>query len=187
MDFPQPGQRITIRGLSGSGKTTLGDQLEEILAIPHTEMDALFWKENWGKPTDEEFFPKIEAITSKPKWILCGNYTRSRHLIDPYSDTLIWLDYPFSLVMSRLLRRTIFRGRKHQLLWGHCRESVWSGFAGKDAIIWYTIRYRKRLKQTLEPQFTNQQPGKIYLRFRSPSETEAWLKTISKSNPQGKI
>jgi len=149
-------------------------------------MDSLFWKANWEKPTDEEFFSKIQAITSQPSWILCGNYTRSRHLIDPQCDTLIWLDYPFPLVMSRLLRRTVFRGRKHQLLWGHCRETIWTAFAGKDAIIWYTIRYRKRLKLALEPIFADPQPGKIHLRFTHPSQTERWLHAL-RYTQNGKI
>jgi adenylate kinase family enzyme len=179
VEFPQPGQRITIRGLSGSGKTTLGDQLEEILNIPHTEMDELFWKANWEQSTDEEFFPQISAIASQDKWILCGNYSRSRHLIDPRADTIIWLDYPFPFVMFRLLRRCIVRGTRKDILWGHCQESIRTAFIGKDAIIWFTIRNRHRLSQKLKPIFANPEPSKIYLRFTNPKQTNHWLNELS--------
>lgn len=178
MEFPRPGQRIAIRGLSGSGKTTLGDQLSELLGIPHTEMDALFWKANWGKSTNEEFFAKIEAITSQSAWILCGNYSRTRSLIDPLAETIIWLDYPFPLTLSRLLRRSILRGRKHQLLWGHCQETVLGAFTGKDAIVWWIFRYRKRHRRQMQAMFDNPEPNKDYLRFRHPRETEAWLESL---------
>lgn len=178
MSFPHPGNRISIRGLSGSGKTTLGNQLSEILKIPHVEMDALFWKPNWTKPEDDEFFSKIESVTEQNSWILCGNYSRSRHLIDPLADTIIWLDYPFYITLIRLLRRSILRGSKHQLLWGHCQETIWGAFAGKDAIVWWIFRYRKRLKNNMLKIFENQEPDKTYIRFRHPRETEFWLSSL---------
>ncbi|WP_155762189.1 AAA family ATPase [Bacillus safensis] len=42
-------QRIWIVGPPGSGKTTLAHQLKQELALPHYELDALFWQANWKK------------------------------------------------------------------------------------------------------------------------------------------
>ncbi|MFM9872257.1 MAG: adenylate kinase [Fimbriimonadaceae bacterium] len=179
MDFPPPGKRITIRGLSGSGKTTLGRQLSQILDIPHVEMDELFWKPNWTHSNDEEFFPKLEGIIKTESWILCGNYSRSRHIIDPRADTVIWLDYPFWFTMSRLVRRCIIRGAKKEMLWGHCQESFRTAFIGKDAIVWWIVRYRKRMKINMTNLFNNPESGKVYIRFRSPTETKLWLSSLT--------
>lgn len=186
MEFPLPGQRITIRGLSGSGKTTLGRQLSDILDIQHTEMDELFWKPHWVQASDDEYFPKIESITRRDKWILCGNYSRSRHLIDPRADTIIWLDYPFWFTFGRLVRRCIIRGAKKEMLWGHCQESFRTAFIGKNAIVWWIFKVRNRQNKAMTVQFTNFEPGKTYIHLTKPLQTDIWLQAI-RTAQNGKI
>ena len=63
--------KINIIGTSGSGKSTFSKQIAQKLNIPHIELDALFWKENWTPSSDQEFFTKIEkAIKLKKALIL---------------------------------------------------------------------------------------------------------------------
>lgn len=175
----RPGRRITVRGLSGSGKTTLARDLSQRLAIPHTELDELYWKPGWTPSTDEEFQPKVEQLASQPEWIVCGNYSRCRKRLDQRADTIIWLDYPFLLILGRLLNRCVTRSRRKELLWGHCQESLWNAFFGKDALVWWIFRVRRRQKKQMEAIFSSPEPEKTYLRFRHPRQTQDWLQSVA--------
>lgn len=179
MPEPAPLRRIAIRGLSGSGKTTLARSLSQKLGIPNTELDELYWRPGWTHASDEEFLADVQKLADRSEWIICGNYTRCRSLIDPKADTYIWLDYPFVLVLSRLVRRCFIRSRRKEMLWDHCQESLWNSFFGKDAIVWWIFRVRKRQKKQLETLFSAPQPGVAYFRFLHPRETEAWLKSLA--------
>jgi adenylate kinase family enzyme len=40
--------KISILGVTASGKTTLANKISEILNIPVTHLDKIFWKEKGG-------------------------------------------------------------------------------------------------------------------------------------------
>ena len=52
-------QRIVVVGTTGSGKTTLARSISERLAVPHVELDALFWGPNWTPVPVEDFWRRI--------------------------------------------------------------------------------------------------------------------------------
>ncbi|ARU42034.1 hypothetical protein CCB80_13140 [Armatimonadetes bacterium Uphvl-Ar1] len=180
MSFLEPGQRIAIRGLSGSGKTTLATTLSELLQIPHTELDELFWRPNWQESTDEEFLSKVAVVAQNPNWIICGNYSRCRHLIDPSADTIIWLDYPFWLTYRRQISRTFRRCLQKNILWGHSTETFRQAFFAKNALVFWNFRVHRRHRQQMLNLFQNPDPSKIYLHFPHPQETEAWLHQLKR-------
>lgn len=173
-----PGRRINVRGNSGSGKTTFAARLAEILEIPHVELDALFWKPNWQKPTDEEFHAKIKAALDRPTWVVDGNYRVARPVLDPLVDTIVWLDYPFHLVFRRVFIRTIQRGWKNELLWGHCQERLVPQFTTRDSILWWTIKTHCRRRRECRKLQQDPPPGVQVIVFRHPREAEAYLQTL---------
>jgi adenylate kinase family enzyme len=178
MEFPSVGERITVRGLSGSGKSTLARQLGEVLDLPHIELDSLYWQPNWHASTDQEFLPLVEEAARKPRWVICGNYSRCRHIVDPLADTMIWLDYPFLFVLMRLLRRCVIRSRSKDLLWGHSQETLWNAFFGKNAIVWWIFRVRARQRRQLEAMFASPIHGKTYIRLRSHDEAQRLIEDL---------
>lgn len=67
-------ERINVVGTSGCGKTTFAREFASLLQLPLYEMDQLFWKPGWQQPSDDEFLSKVREVTSKPRWVLDGNY-----------------------------------------------------------------------------------------------------------------
>lgn len=172
------GERIAVRGTSGSGKTTLASTLSDILEIPHIELDALFWRPNWTEASDEEFSALVDEATDQPRWVICGGFSRIRNHIDTKTDTLIWLDYPFWIVFWQLLKRTVRRGSKRELLWGHSRERLWMQFFSKKSILWWMITTHGKNHQRCNDYFLNPDASKFNLRLRHPREAANLLKLV---------
>lgn len=100
-------RRVLVMGCSGSGKTTLARRIAERYGLTWSSLDSVFWKPGWVESTDEEFFPKVEALMEEPRWVIDGTYTRTLHLRLPYADTVIWLDLPRRTCLLSIVRRVM--------------------------------------------------------------------------------
>jgi adenylate kinase family enzyme len=49
----------------------------------------------------------VIALADAPAWIMDGNYSNTYDIRMPRADTLVWLDYPRSICMRRVLLRTL--------------------------------------------------------------------------------
>ena len=98
-------QRVVVFGTTGSGKSRLAEQLSQRTGLRIVELDALYWGRDWQGVPLELFRHRVEREIRDGGWIVVGNYGQVRDLVWPAADTLIWLDLPFPLVMSRLVRR----------------------------------------------------------------------------------
>ena len=125
------GRRILIWGKSGSGKTTFSYSLGRVTGLPVIELDELLYLPRWQHTPKEEFEEKVrQAISGHSSgWIVDGNYAGLAHILVPAADTVIWLDLPFVVTFSRMLKRTIRSLVMRELLWGKCRES-WGQMPG---------------------------------------------------------
>ncbi len=174
-------QRFVIVGVTGCGKSTLAERLAKDLALDFIELDALFWKPGWVESDPEEFQKKVADAIRAPRWALAGNYSLVREIVWQRADALIWLDYPFFLVLGRLLRRIWIRSRSRELLWGTNYEPLWIHLKlwSKDSLInWLFQTYwrRKRVYAGLlaSPEYSHL----AIFHFRSPDQTESWLNTL---------
>ena len=58
-------------------------------------------------------------------WTICGNYKSvSWDITMPQADTIVWLDLPRSVVMRRVVGRTLRRALLRQELWNGNREPL---------------------------------------------------------------
>ncbi len=173
------GLRINVVGTTGSGKTTVAAEISRRLDLPHIELDALFWKPEWGETPDEEFLPKVDRATRGERWVLDGNYSRTRRIVWPRADTVVWLDYSFPRVFLQLLWRTIQRAATKRELWSGCRESWRISFFSRGSIlVWCLKSYwvRRRNYPAIFAQPEHQHLDLIHL--RTPGETSHWLDRI---------
>lgn len=108
-------RRIAVAGVSGVGKTTLAARIAQGVGAPHTEIDGLFHGENWTPRP--QFDAEVEAITSQPAWVIEWQYPTARPVIAARADTLVWLDLPVRVALSRVIRRTFRRRRTREVLW----------------------------------------------------------------------
>lgn len=145
--------KIVIIGTSGAGKTTLAYHLGQILGLPTTDLDDLYWEENWTPCADTLFLQRIKNLISQEKWVISGNqYSRGGSLIWKNADLIIWLDFPLHILLFRVLKRTIKRLFFPEKCCGGNYESLSLLFSRNSIILWvfksHFIR-RKRYRQAL--------------------------------------
>lgn len=176
-------ERIVVVGTSGSGKSTLAEAVATRIGGSFIDLDALYWQPDWAGTPDEAFRTKITLATQAPRWALSGNYSRTRDLTWGQADTLVWLDYAFPLVMSRLLRRTVKRIRTQEDLWNTGNRETWrkAFFDRKSIFLWAMQthgKYRNTMTELLEqPEYTHLK----LIRFQNPRQADAWLETLEQN------
>ena len=172
-------QRVVVLGTAGSGKTTLARDLAQRLNVPHIELDALYWGENWTATEKPVFRQRVERAIAQDGWALCGNYSSVRDLTLARADTAVWLDYPMSVVFTRVLRRCLRRAITRERLWAGNRESLRLTFLSRDSLLLWVVETWRRHRREY-PRLLRSQPCRHLrvLRFRSPRETDAWLSRL---------
>lgn len=171
----QTGQRISVVGTTGAGKTTTAQHISRRLQLPHIELDALYWDENWTGIPESLFLERVRAAVSGERWVIDGNYSRIRHLVWARADTVVYLDYSFGRIFWQLFQRTIRRSLKQQELWSGNRENWRKSFFSRESILWWMLRtYYRRKKQYAE---LFQQPAYSHLaiiHLQTPRMTREW-------------
>ncbi|MBK7033093.1 MAG: adenylate kinase [Ignavibacteria bacterium] len=176
-------QRVVVIGTSCAGKSTLAQRLATRVHTQCIDLDDLHWEPDWVEAPDEVFRSRVLAATASEQWIVAGNYKQVRDIVWPAADTVIWLDFSFIVVFTRMLRRTVRRIiRKEVLFAGNVEKArmhlkVWS----KDSLIhWVVATHWKRRRE-----FTNELSQKRYchltvLRFTRPQQVEQWMNCLTR-------
>lgn len=175
MQYPQ---RISVVGTSGSGKTTLAKQISQLLTIPDIELDYLHWEPNWVEVPNDVMRQRVSQALSGNSWVVDGNYSIVRDIVWGKADTIVWLDYSFPVVMSRVLWRTFQRLVKQQEVCNGNRET-WKTTIRRDSVIlWALQTYHKNRRQYAlllkKPEYAHL----LVVRVRSLEETQNWLSLI---------
>src|SRR5919201_2528019 len=166
--------KIAVVGTSGSGKTTVARELARRLGVPHVELDALYHGPGWTETPVEEFRRRVVAATDADGWVVDGNYnSKLGDFVLERADTVVWLDVPLRVALSRVTRRTIRRIRAREELWSGNRESWRGGFFGWESMFVWTIRSNLRRRRTRAGQLA-QHPHLRVVRLRSARGVAAW-------------
>ncbi len=172
-------KRIVVVGSTGSGKSTLAQQLAERMNAPHIELDALHWEPNWTPAAPEVFRQRVSDAISAESWTCSGNYSSVRDRIWQRADTVIWLNYSFPVVASRLLRRTLRRVVSQEELWNGNRES-WRMMLSRESILLWFLHTYWRLRREYPALLSRPEMQHLQvLRFGSPRQTEVWLRKLA--------
>ena len=118
-------QRIVTIGSSSSGKTTLGKALSRKLNIEHKELDSFYWEANWKEASLDDFRKRVMLFVETKSWITDGNYSQVIDIVWPRATHVIWLDYPFHIIMKQFFTRSVLRSLKREELWNGNRETLW--------------------------------------------------------------
>jgi adenylate kinase family enzyme len=169
-------RRIIIIGTSCSGKSTLAKTLSNKLGIVHYELDHYFWKEHWTESTKEEFTKKVKDIIEEKNWVICGNYSKVREIIWSKATDIIWLDYPFQLVLFRSIKRSFIRSLKKEKVCNGNIETFKQSFFSKESIILWVIKTYKRRKNEY-PILLKEFDNKRIFRLRNKSETNKYIES----------
>jgi adenylate kinase family enzyme len=169
--------RVSVIGVSGAGKTTFARELARRLAIPHVEMDAYHHGRNWALPPLEEFRARTEQETSGDGWVIDGNYTKAQDIVWSRADTVVWLDYPFAVIFSRLWWRTMRRLITREKLWANENQETWRDqFFSHHSIFLWVIKTYPRYRREYPTLFARPDYAHLrVVRLRSPHAAQAWL------------
>jgi adenylate kinase family enzyme len=146
-------KNIFVVGTSGSGKSTLGRFLADKLNYRYLELDSIFWLPNWTKRDPEELKTIILQEQSKPGGLVLDGNTLNKGAIISPGDVLIFLDYSRSLIVWRVLRRTIRRVIFRTELWSGNREEVSFLFSRDpqlNPVLWAWTTHERRRREYLD-------------------------------------
>jgi len=154
-------RRVVVIGTTSSGKTTFARRLAEGLALPHVEMDALYWEPDWTEAETQVFRDRIAVALSGDAWVVDGNYTtKSRDLVWTRATDIVWLDLPFWTKFLRLFRRTTRRVISQEELWSGNRERFRTAFMSRESLfVWLGKTHRKQRRiyavETARPEYAH--------------------------------
>lgn len=176
-----PHSRIIVVGTTSSGKSTLAENLAAKLNLDFVELDALYWQPNWVGTLDSEFAAKVSDATRGDRWVVAGNYSRTRPITWPRAEVVIWLDYSFPVVFGRLFKRTIRRTFTREVLWGTNVERFWPHlklWSDESLFTWLLKTYWRRKREYPQLLALPEYQHLEVIRFTSPKETDMWFEEL---------
>ncbi len=118
-------QCVVILGSAGAGKTEFAARLSWSTGIPVVHLDALFWGPNWRPAPREQAQAALDRVPAGDRWIVDGNFLDAGDDRFARADTVVFLDLPRSLCLSRVLWRLARqRSRPRPDLPEGCRETL---------------------------------------------------------------
>jgi adenylate kinase family enzyme len=175
-------KRIAVIGTSCSGKTTFAYHLAQLMRVTHIELDAIHWLPNWTPRPSDEFRMLVEEAVAADKWVLDGNYSRTRDIVWSRATSLIWLNYPFHVVAYRALRRTAHRVFDRQMLYSGNRETFRQAFLSKDSILLWVLKtyHRRQHEYSRLLQEYQDKHLQIFV-LRAPAEADQFLSQVEQA------
>lgn len=170
--------RVSLVGVPGSGKTTVGRQLAESLDVPFVELDAIFHQPGWGELPRDDFRERVSEALTAERWVVDGNYSAVQDLVWQRADTVVWLDLSRSLVMRRIILRTIRRAVTRERLWNGNREPLTNFYRldpEKNVIRWAWVKYHEYVERYGAAMHDTAYAHLSFVRLRSRHEVDAFL------------
>lgn len=175
--LPDLPRRVAVAGVSGAGKTTLAGRIAKVIAAPHIEIDALYHGPNWvPRPS---FLEDVRLMVDGDTWTTEWQYRAARPILLERADLIVWLDLPFwTSTLPRLLRRTIRRRLRREVLWnGNVEPPFHTFFTDPEHIVRWAFSTRHKYRTRI-PELARTTPHLPIVRLRSQREVEWWLGVV---------
>jgi hypothetical protein len=111
--------------------------------------------------------------------VIDGNYSDVRDIVWARGTTIIWLNYPFRVVLWRALCRTVKRAVSQEELFSGNRESFRMSFLSRESIILWVMRSYRRRRRNYRKIFDNgDYPHLQVIELRDIAQAEALIASL---------
>ena len=86
------GNRILVMGCPGSGKSTFSIRLSRLTGLPLFHLDNIYWRADRTTVDRSEFDRRLGELLRGERWIIDGDYCRTRETRMRACDTVIFFD-----------------------------------------------------------------------------------------------
>ncbi|WP_243057782.1 AAA family ATPase [Nocardioides sp. SR21] len=175
--LPVQPSRVAVAGVSGSGKSTLARRIGALLDLPYTETDSLFHGPGWTRmPT---FEAEVQRLADSDRWVCEWQYDDARPVLLARADLMVWVDPPFPVTLTRVVRRTVRRRVRREELWNGNREGpLRAFFTDPEHVVRWSISTRNVYDERM-PVVVAERPDLPIVRLRSSREVETWLRLLA--------
>ena len=170
--LPRRPERVLVAGTSGAGKTTLARAVAEVLDCSFVELDSLHHGPGWTKRA--EFVDDVHRVVAGASWVSEWQYAAMRDVLLDRADLLVWLDLPRRVVMTRVVRRTLRRRLRREVLWnGNVEPPLWTFLTERDHIVRWAWRTHSRTRDRVTAAGAVR-PELVVVRLTSVAQVSAW-------------
>jgi hypothetical protein len=124
------------------------------------------------------FRARVAEVVAGDGWVIDGGYSDVRDLVWASADTVVWLDYPLAVTLSRLLHRIVARIRDSSELWPGTgnRETIRNQLFSRDPLVWFAIRTHRGRRRRIAEMLARPEYAHLEVhRFTRPADAERWL------------
>lgn len=103
-------RRVIVIGSPGAEKGSLARAIAERLKLPCIELERLYWRPGWRKPTPEEWRAQVTELAAREDWVMEGTFPATLDIRVARADWLVYVDAPMPVCLIRKLKE-MMRGR----------------------------------------------------------------------------
>ncbi|WP_250001617.1 AAA family ATPase [Actinoplanes sp. M2I2] len=119
---------------------------------------------------------RVRRFSAGPGWVTEWQYDAVLDHLAGLADLLVWLDLPRRTVMGRVVRRTIVRRLRRQVLWnGNIEPPLRTFFTDGDHIVRWAWKTHDRTAARVG-DLLNRRPDLTFVRLRSSADADLWLR-----------
>ena len=167
-------ERVMVIGCPGAGKSTFSRKLSQTMGLELFHLDQYYWKPHWEETDKSEWRKIVKDLSSKPRWIIDGNYGGTMDIRIPKADTLIFFDYPSRVCLWRVTKRTLrYMGKERPDMPTGCKERFDLKFYH------YVATYNMTRRPKILEKLNKVKDEKQVLIFRNDQDSSQFLRKLS--------
>ena len=169
-------RKMIITGTTCTGKTTLGKKVSKELSIMQVDLDEYHFLPNWVEKERDQFVQDVlNTIKDQKDWIITGNYQSIfKDTLFQKATTIVWLDYPLGIILTRYFKRTYRRVVHREKCCGENYETLGRTFSKDSLFLWIFKSYWRR-KERMKRWMKDDLKEKEWIVFTHPKQATKYL------------